>query len=263
MRYLDLSYNAIASWKFVDDLDYCFPGLTELRLSHNPIYETGLDSQSSGGAEEGYMLTLARLGKLTNLNFSKITAAERSNAEMFYLSRIGRAIAEVPETDASSVIAQHKRYAELCEKYGEPAIIRSNAGEINPLFLESRLINFTFYLPPGAKDGQAEKITFSKEIPKMFDVYRVKGIVGKLFNLPPLSLRLIWETGEWDPVAGYEEEGESSSDEEGDEEVVTTSKKAIKETGRLMKREVEVEESTRIIGNCVDGLQATVRVELR
>ncbi|KUJ07931.1 CAP-Gly domain-containing protein [Mollisia scopiformis] len=263
LRYVDLSYNAIASWKFVDDLDYCFPGLTELRLSHNPIYETSSDSQASGGAEEGYMLTLARLGKLTNLNFSRITAAERSNAEMFYLSRIGRAIAEVPETEAASVIAQHKRYAVLCEKYGEPAIIRSNADGINPLFLEARLIRFTFYLPQRTRDGKVEKITLSKEIPKSFDVYRVKGIVGKLFGVPPLNLRLTWETGEWDPVAGYEEEEESSGDdEEGSEKITVSEKQVVRETGRLMKREVEIEESTRVIGNCVDGLEATIRVEV-
>jgi hypothetical protein len=212
------------------------------------------------------MLTLARCSKLTSLNFSKITAADRSNAEMFYLSRIAGAIAAVPEADAESVIAGHKRYAELCEKYGEPAIVRTNGGEINLGFLEARLISFTFYQPPNARAAQTEKITLSKEIPKSFDVYRVKGIVGKMFGVSPLAVRLIWETGEWDPVGGYEEEEESSDDDEKleeDEKTTRHDKQAVRETGRLMKREVEIEESTRIIGNYVDGLEAVVRVELR
>lgn len=212
------------------------------------------------------MLTLARCSKLTSLNFSKITAADRSSAEMFYLSRIAHSIAAVPEADADSVIVGYKRYAELCEKYGEPAIVRTNAGEINPGFLEARLIRFTFYLPQNARDEQTEQITLPKEIPKSFDVYRVKGIVGKMFGISPLALRLIWETGEWDPVGGYEEEEESSGDEEEleeDEKTLRPDKQAIRETGRLMKREVEIEESTRIVGNCVDGLEAVVRVELR
>ncbi|KAE8452380.1 hypothetical protein EG329_001080 [Mollisiaceae sp. DMI_Dod_QoI] len=261
LRYVDLSYNAIASWKFVDDLDYCFPGLAELRLSHNPVYETSTEDGASSSADEGYMLTLARIKNLTGLNFSKITAADRSNAEMFYLSRIARAVAEVPEAEAASVTGQHKRYAELCEKYGQPTIARKTTDTINPGFVEARLIKFTFYLPPGAKDEQVERVTISKEIPKSFDVYRVKGIVGKMFTIPPLSLRLIWETGEWDPVAGYEEEEDSSDDEE--EQTINPETQAIREKGRWMKREVEVEESTRLIGNCVDGLEATVRVELR
>lgn len=248
----------------MDDLDYCLPGLTSLRMSHNPLYATSQDSEASGSADEGWMLTLARFGKLTSLNFSNITAADRNNAELFYLSRIARAIAEVSESDADSVIAQHKRYAELCEKHGTLTIVRKSAGTFNPGFLEARLIKFTFYLQLASSDGQAEKITLSKEIPKSFDVYRVKGIVGKMFGLSPLCLRLIWETGEWDPVAGYEEEEDSSDDDEEEEEkIVDPEKQAIREKGRFMKREVEIEESTRIIGNCVDGLEATVRVEKR
>lgn len=232
-------------------------------MSHNPLYATSQDSEASGSADEGWMLTLARFGKLTSLNFSKITVADRSNAEMFYLSRIAGAIAEVPESDAGSVVAQHERYTDLCEKYGAPTIVRRTAGTINPGFLEAHLIKFTFYLQSASNDRQAEKTTLSKEIPKSFDVYRVKGIVGKVFGIPPLSLRLIWETGEWDPVAGYEEEEDSSDDEDEEEKIVDPERQAIRAKGRWMKREVEVEESARLIGNCVDGFEATIRVEIR
>jgi hypothetical protein len=73
---------------------------------------------------------------------------------------------------------------------------------------------------------------------------------------------LVWETGEWDPVAGYEELGDSSDeddDEPREEKVSTTSK----DQGKWMKREIEIVESTRRIGFCVDGMEARVRVEMK
>lgn len=265
LRYVDLSYNAVASWSFVDDLPQIFPGLEELRLSHNPIYE-GLSKEdgTATSVEEGYMLTLARLGNLKSLNFSKITAADRTNAEVFYLSRIAKAMAEVPESEEHTVTLQHKRYSQLCEKYGAPVVVRKIEGAVNPSFLEARLIKFSFYLPSKPQAGREEAFTQLREIPKSFDVYRVKGIVGKMFDVSPLKIRLIWETGEWDPVAGYEDDEGDSDDEERTEVKVTRADgTATQEKGRWMKREVEIEDGTRQVGFCVDGIEATVRIEIK
>jgi len=264
LGYVDLSYNDVADWAFVDTLADVFPGLRALRLSHNPIYEgasTGMGQVTS--IEEGYMLTIARLGKLTALNFSNITAADRTNAEMYYLSRIGKAMGEVAEAEEQSVASQHKRYPELCEIYGAPVVVRTKAGAVNPDFLEARLIKFTFYLPP--KEGSHEEpITKLREIPKSFDIYRVKGIVGRMFDIRPLSMRLIWETGEWDPVAGYEEDEEDEdSDDEGEGKLRNSETAASAEKGKWMRREVEIEDGTRQVGFCVDGMDAKVRIELR
>jgi hypothetical protein len=213
--------------------------------------------------EEGYMLTIARLGKLTALNFSNITATDRTNAEMYYLSRIGKEMGQVPEGEEQSVASQHKRYPELCEKYGPAVIVRKKAGALNPDFLEARLIKFTFYLPH-KEDSQKEPITKLQEIPKSFDIYRVKGIVGRMFDIRPLSMRLIWETGEWDPVAGYEEEEQDEdSDDESDGRAGIPGTVASAEKGKWMRREVEIEDGTRQVGFCVDGMDAKVRIELR
>ncbi|TVY93885.1 Tubulin-specific chaperone E [Lachnellula willkommii] len=266
LQYVDLSYNSISSWDFVDDLPAVFPGLTALRLSHNPIYESRVkDTGSSSIAEEGYMLTLARLGNLKTLNFSNITTADRTNAEMYYLSQIGKEMAEVPESDEHTIVAKHKRYHELCKKYDAPIIVRKDTKEINPNFLEARLITFTFYMPPNTKVDQEEAITIKRQIPKSFDVYRVKGLVGRMFDIPPLDSRLTWETGEWDPIAGYEEWEDDSSDDEDEEDDQTRAAKAsvsLEDKGKWMKREVEIEESARKIGFCVDGMEANIRVEL-
>lgn len=258
LKYVDISYNDVRSWAFVDGLTQVFPGLEALRFSHNPIYESASEALGSAkSVEEGYMLTLARLGNLKTLNFSKITTADRTNAEMYYLSRIGKAMAEVPESDEASILSQHRRYAELCEIYGKPHVVRKSANAIDPNFLEARLIKFRFYMPAKSQPGQIDALTVLREIPKSFDIYRVKGIVGRALKLPPLRMHLVWETGEWDPVAGYEDE--ENSDEEDDEAKDVTSN----DKGKWMKREVEIEDGTRQIGFCVDGIEATVRVELR
>lgn len=271
LRYVDISYNAVKYWDFVDDLSTTFPGLTALRLSHNPLYESNIQQ---GGTpievEDGYMLTLARLGNVKSLNFSNITPAERTNAEMFYLSRIGKEMAEVPEEDEKLVTSQHKRFDELCSIYGAPTVVRTSTKTTNPDFLEGRLINFTFYMKPILTTGPSGETVWiperakTKEIPRTVDIYKFKGIAAGLFGMSPLRLRLTWETGEWDPVAGYEEEDDDDSDGDGDMEVEPTDNERTKskENGKWRKRDVTLVDSTRQIGFYIDGTEARVLIEV-
>lgn len=71
---LDVSYNCIDNWRFIDQLKLVFPGMTSLRIANNPLYE---DLRSPVGkalkADDGYMLTIARLGQLKVLNFSPVS----------------------------------------------------------------------------------------------------------------------------------------------------------------------------------------------
>lgn len=320
LTYLDISYNRIHHWSFVDALPDVFPGLTSLRLAHNPVYDNpGFSSSSPNNktaatnntntnssstvTEEAYMITVARLAALRSLNFSAVTPTDRTNAEMFYLSRIGRQLASVPEKDEPKIIAaQHRRYEELCEIYGAPVVVRRK--EVNPAFLEARLIGTTFRFRSRPKVAAAaaaeeekkqEEETKVVQIPKTFDIYAVKGIAGRLFGYDePLGLKLVWETGEWDPVAGFDEAdgaGDSSEEEEAlimaQEEEKKKKKRSKQEeeakrrnsssnnnnnsgssssstrAGRWIKREVELTDSPRQFGFCVDGMDVTVRVEPR
>ncbi|XXG93873.1 hypothetical protein Hte_000122 [Hypoxylon texense] len=270
LKYVDLSYNKVSSWAFVDALPSCFPGLTSLRFSHNPIYDNPdpeFSTQSKTVTEEAYMFTVGRLANLKALNFGTISASDRQDAEMFYLGRIAKHLATVPESQEADIIKQHRRYAELCELYGAPVVNRQK--EINPAFLEARLITVQFTFQPANKGGGVvEKTT---RIPKSFDIYAVKGIAGKLFGAKPLSLRLIWETGEWDPVAGFDDEVEDSSDEEEEDEKREAEEAAHllensqqdNRVGKWIKREVELQDGPRQLGFCVDGLEAKIRVEIR
>lgn len=78
---LDIAYNAVADWRFIDQLDTMFPGLISLRVSHNPLYD---DLKSAQGnpmtPEDGYMLTIARLGRLERLNYSVVRIPPQAQA---------------------------------------------------------------------------------------------------------------------------------------------------------------------------------------
>lgn len=263
LQYLDVSYNDIQEWSFVDALSTHFPGLTGLRLAHNPVYNKQGGETKAPSSEESHMFTIGRVASLKSVNFTHIKPADRTNAEMFYLSRIAKQLATVPESAEHSIIALHPRYAELCEIYGEPDVIRRN--EVNPSFLEARLVSVGF-----RHEGKGQK---TSRIPKSFDIYAVKGIAGKLFGLSPLRLRLIWETGEWDPVAGYDERDGESSDEDdsvfveeagqgGDEQPEGEDEYEKDKSGRWVKREVELTDGPKQLGYCVDGLDVTVRIEM-
>ncbi|KAI9864795.1 MAG: hypothetical protein M1813_002565 [Trichoglossum hirsutum] len=269
LSYVDISYNAIRDWPSIDALHDVFPGLTGLRVSHNPLYEEAGEVESDGktnpvalGVEEGYMLTLARLKGLKSLNFSNITPQERTNAEMYYLSRIGKALSAAPETDESRILFQHRRYAELCELYGSPVVTRISASTINPNSLEARLINIKFRLE---RDG----ITKHQAVPKGIDVYRLKGIVGRMFGVRPLGTRLVWESDEWDPIGGNESDYDDSEEEKEEGEAVIGSKQREDEKederkkGRWVRREVELEDGTGEVGFWIEGKEANIRVELR
>ncbi|KAI9825572.1 MAG: hypothetical protein M1826_006962 [Phylliscum demangeonii] len=295
VTYVDLSYNAIDHWTFIDRLSTHFPGLTDLRVAHNPLYEDRHGKAAKGlGIEESFMLTLARVPGLTSLDFSSISAPERTNAELYYLSRIGKELESVAvESDQAHVLQQHPRYPALCHLHGPPTVARRPApGSINPNSLEARLIRFEFCLVrrAGSSSSSMPPETKVQKIPRSFDIYRVKGVVGRLFGVRPLSTRLVletgeWETGEWDPVDRAEGEGEEEEEEEEEEEDEEGSKegegpegggkegedddgtvKARHERprrGRWVRRELELPDSTRTVDFWIEGREAKVRVELR
>ncbi|KAM0329982.1 hypothetical protein ACHAQA_004151 [Verticillium albo-atrum] len=269
LTYLDVSYNAIASWSFIDALPTSIHNLTALRLSHNPLWANPVpdakrpaDDDAARTTDEAHMITTARLPTLKLLNFATITPQDRTNAELFYLSRIARQLSAAPEEEEARVLTQHPLYVALCEAYGEPDIVRRD--EVDPNFLEARLVRVQFVAPA------EERVT---EIPRSFDVYAVKAIAGRMFGVPPLGVRLVWETGEWDPVGGFDEElGESSDEEDGREAEMMVEMEAAKGAGedvelrrggRWVKREVELVDGPRQLGFCVDGLSVRIRVEVK
>lgn len=249
LKEVDLSFNEITTWSFIEALSHIFPGLISLRVSHNPLYEA---LQSPDGrsltADDGYMLTIARLGNLKTLNHSPISDKERLNAESYYLSLIVKEVQFAPEALGTQILDRHPRYKWLCEEYGEPDIKR-DANKVNPNSLAARLLRIRFYL--ASNGSEAREV----EIPMSCTAYTVLGVVGKLFSAVPRDCRLVWETGDWMParrtMADIEDE---DWDSDGSEDEVVAN--------RVM-REVEIMPGTRSIGTWVDGMEATVRIELK
>ena len=77
-----------------------------------------------------------------------------------------------------------------------------------------------------------------------------------------MSVKLIWETEEWDPV-GEGDGGWSVSEDESDEERRLERTARKKENDRWVRREMELVDGTRAVGFFVEGREARVRVELR
>jgi hypothetical protein len=250
---VDLSFNEIVTWSFIESLQHVFPGLTSLRVSHNPLYTSLVAPDGRAlSADDGYMLTLARLGNLATLNHSPINPKERLNAESYYLSLIAREVQFAPETQRETILASHPRFAWLCEEYGAPDLDRA-ANAVNPNSLAARLLRIKFRL--AATHGPAELAVFDTEIPMGCTAYTVMGIVGRHFGIEPIKCKLVWETGDWMPArrtmadVGEEDwDSEGSDREDGQERVM---------------REVEIMPGTRSVGTWIDGLEATVRVEVK
>lgn len=247
---VDLSFNEISTWTFIDKLKDVFPGLTSLRVSQNPLYSS---LQAPDGrtltADDGYMLTIGRLASLKILNYSPITEKERLNSESYYLSLIAREVTFSAPHLQEQILASHPRYKELCEEYGEPNIQRS-ANAINPNSLAARLIRLKFHLDAstGKEDG------FECEIPLSCTAYTLLGIVGKHYWIPPMKCKLVWETGDWMPAPHIDH----GSDKEWDSEEEESKEDS---RGGTVMREVEIIAGTRAVGTWIDGMEAVVRVE--
>lgn len=270
----------------LDLIPTVFPALTSLLTTDAPLTEI----------PSSKLLTIARIPTLTELNYSPITAAERQNAELYYLSTIAKQLgASTNPAEELRIISENPRWHELCKSHGEPAIEKRSAEEAAAGTLGARVTEFTFYITEkDLRTGQTEAgsnnndkikvlqslyvdggehiIQKSRLIPRTVDVYRLKGIVGRLFGIRPMSCKLIWETGECDPVKGQEDEGWSVSEDEDESEdgdrapsSVPKLRKQSQEWDKTKweQRETELVDGTREVGFWVEGKEARVRIELR
>ena len=289
LNFLDISRNQINSWAFVYALPVLFPGLTNLRISDNPLYSqppapssiTGLPERPMT-VDEAFMLTLARLPKLHIMNYGKITPQDRVNGELYYLSLIRKQLQAASLKEEQGILMRHPRYKELCEIYDVPELRRtseSGSAAFNPRLLGARLVNFKFHIatslvPHDVTKGDDNILTenneykFETEIPKSFDVYQVKALVSRRFSLPPLRFKLIWETEEWDPIEqGTVEEDEWDSEDESNEPISdfpsTTEETKIWLGKKFARREEELVDSTREVDHwfSFDTREVRVRIE--
>ncbi|KAF2668060.1 RNI-like protein [Microthyrium microscopicum] len=254
---LELAYNEIDSWSFVDTLPSVFPGLQSFRISHNPLFQSlqTLDGRPMSN-ERGYMLTIARMGNLKALNFSNIAEKDRLDAEAYYLGQIIQEVQLNPSDKEAEILATHPRYAELCEIYGTPDIRRPK-DNINPNSLAASLM--TLQISCEDEHGKPwpvnpAKHDFKIEVPKRFSIYSVIGVVSKRLDVLGNQVQLFWKTGEWQ-FARDRNEVKSlpwDSDDSDDEE---------ENVQQRVLEEVFLKPSTRSIGNLIDGTNIQIRAK--
>ncbi|KAL2840578.1 hypothetical protein BJY01DRAFT_218383 [Aspergillus pseudoustus] len=274
---VDLSRNKINSWQFINKLPELFPGLQNLRVSGNPLYNESVAPSAVTGmpekpmtVDEAYMLTLSRISALQVLNYSTISAKDRSNGELYYLSLIGKELSASPETAQIDILKAHPRYNHLCHIHGEPLITRASRSTdpnmaVNPRSVAARLVRIAFHLGPESTSSDTISTAGIKveEIPRSYDTYQVKAIASRLFNLTPFEFRLIWETDELDPVSKENMDIEDEWDSE-DEDGREASTLQSSEDDKFVKREIELVDTTKDIGFWFqpDLAEARIRIEL-
>ena len=209
IEFLNLADNNITAWNFIDALPSIFPNLTSLRISKNPIYDSGpLNHESTTKpSDTSYYLTLARVPNLKILNYTTLTPRDREEGEIYYLSVAEKEIRSQLCTAAGHVdqkvqaASLYPLYESLCAKYDrEPipltlneVLTKPSTPNYAPGTLGARLINCTFYIPSSNQ-------TFTRLLPPSLSVYTLKALLHRHFHLRPLSFTLIYESPELDPI---------------------------------------------------------------
>ncbi|KAI4265440.1 MAG: hypothetical protein L6R35_007108 [Caloplaca aegaea] len=327
---LDVTSTLLPSLFSLSPIPTLVPLLQSLQTSQTPL---------STSHPESRLLTIARLPQITTLNHTAIPAHERLNSELYYLNLIANLLLSAPTPAQEHQISHidHPQYQYLCSKHGEPANIQErnrnrarqstahisstgpqqsqqqredNKEDRTPprMSLAAHLCTFTLHLNHHHHNNNnnttttthAQTQTLTLPLPTIISVYALKGVVGRLFRIAPMRVRLVLETEEWDPVpaakpadgdwgCGSEDEGSSSSsssssssflesqeDDDDDDGHGTNGnkpqergKKKKKKKGKKklllwVRREVEISDSVRRVEDWVEGRrEARVRVEER
>ncbi|KAH9928160.1 uncharacterized protein B0H18DRAFT_1001521 [Fomitopsis serialis] len=105
LKHLSLSYNRLSSWCDIDHLSGWCPAIESLTLTGNPFVEDGEHSHNARP------FPIAKIPTLTVLDGAGVSAKERTDSELFYLSWVNKH--GPPDEDARS--REHPRWNALCE----------------------------------------------------------------------------------------------------------------------------------------------------
>ncbi|KAJ7461535.1 hypothetical protein FB451DRAFT_1268490 [Mycena latifolia] len=110
VKHLSLSFNRLESWSDIDALSAWCPTLTTLTFIGNPLFDDPVYARNSR------QFAVARIPSLKALDAAAISAKERTDCELFYLSHIAQ---HGPKSEEERNLT-HPRWAELCQKHGRP-----------------------------------------------------------------------------------------------------------------------------------------------
>lgn len=159
---LDLSHNLIDSW---DDLQLANCTKT-VKLNGNPIFERENDKDSSLAVIQA----IGRYRGVEKLNGTMISASERSDLELYFMSKL-----------ADDKFKATDRWKELVKLHGAPAEAKPKES------LKSKVMTLNIQYQGAQK---------ALKVLKTADLAKVKLQAAKLFALRPSNVELLTETGE-------------------------------------------------------------------
>lgn len=162
IKVLDIRRNKITKWEELNILTNIFPNVKELRINGNPVF----DELSYDEAE---MNVIARFEKITSLNGTSISEEERTNAELYFISKVN---------GSGYNSADRSRLEALAEKHRIKLTNRHLIHEDNIL---SRLVRLKINY-----HDQIREIDTLKTI----EILKLKGIISRLFNISYVDMEL-------------------------------------------------------------------------
>ncbi|RMZ80430.1 hypothetical protein DV737_g2985, partial [Chaetothyriales sp. CBS 132003] len=221
---LALSSNCIPTFAALSSLPVLCPNLISLRVSSNPFTAT---LPASAPFDTSYYLTLARIPSLQMLNYTTITARDRTEGELYYLSVVEKAMRPILASQTLSAAASYashhySRYSELCAKYDRANIL---AG------------------PPPASSLHANAESSGNR--------PAGSVASRLFSL-------VYTSTELDPVG----ETTRKTDNSREEWARWIDGILYRDGAKWKERETEIIDGTRPWGDFLDGGEQSVRIRV-
>ncbi|KAI6166847.1 hypothetical protein EDD17DRAFT_1541543 [Pisolithus thermaeus] len=180
---LALSANRLDNWQDLDRLSQWCPRLESLNMAGNPLTE------SNELARHSRQYAIAKIPTLLVLDGSAISAKERTDSELFYLSFISQNFSGNDE----EICQAHPQWTALCNKHGKPSEVLPRKGDDNKL--SKSLINVNVYrclIRPEKEQRHTGEATRIKTLPTTkIAVFRLQ--VMKALKLPRSVVRDIFE----------------------------------------------------------------------
>lgn len=181
IKHLSLSSNFLSEWTDIDAVSLWFPALETLSLSGNPLMGdahpplfTSLESTSPSHSLDlrSRPFVIARIPSLLTLDGTSISARERTDSELFYLSQVLESGAASQEERCQ----MFRQWDALCKKHGTPDEISTRVVFSDKL--SNHLIDLELYRcfePPSDSGGVDQLLQATQSV--------------HLRVLPSLSLR--------------------------------------------------------------------------
>ncbi|XP_027092238.1 tubulin-folding cofactor E [Coffea arabica] len=169
-----LGGNNIKDLASVDSLN-SFPSLIDIRLSENPVSDTGKDGVPR-------FVLIARLANVKILNGSEVSPRERKDSEIRYV----RLVMTKYNDNVEELMRLHPRFAELKRFHGIEDV-KAPIGVFGPQKMSSGLISVTLKCV-GSSIGEKQPLT--KKLPSTTTVGKLKNLCESFFKLKSVKPKL-------------------------------------------------------------------------